>query len=84
MKMKNAKCFAISLGTLILWGCGVDSSETWDIDNLDKIGDHDIVVNGDPEVVETEIGAAVKFDGDGDMLHVDCNPIEETKTQENT
>ncbi len=79
MKIRNDIISIISLGALILSGCGGVSSETWDIDNLDKIGGHDIVVNGNPEVVETEIGAAVKFDGDGDMILVDCNPIGEAK-----
>jgi len=77
--MKNAKWLVISLGLIILSGCSFDRSETWDIDNLDQIGGHNIVVNGDPEVVETEMGTAVKFDGDGDMILVDCNPIGEAK-----
>ena len=35
---------------------------------------------GNPEVVETDIGTAVKFDGDGDMLLVGFNPIGEAKS----
>ena len=79
MKIRNSIISLISLGTLFLFGCTGVNSETWDIDNLDKIGGHDIVVNGNPEVVETEIGAALKFDGDGDMILVDFNPIGEAK-----
>ncbi len=75
MKTRNCICLMILPVAVILSGCGGINSETWNIDNLDKIGGHDIVVNGDPEVVETEIGTAVKFDGDGDMLLVDYNPI---------
>ena len=37
-------------------------------------------MSGDPEVVETELGPAVYFDGDGDMLLVDDNPISEAKS----
>jgi len=79
MNIRNSIISLIPLYALILSGCSGVNSETWDIDNLDKIGGHDIVVNGNPEVVETEIGAAVKFDGDGDMILVDFNPIGEAK-----
>jgi hypothetical protein len=75
MRVRNSIISLLSLGTFFLSGCGGVHSDTWDIDSLDKIGGHDIVVNGNPEVVETEIGAAVKFDGDGDMILVDYNPI---------
>jgi len=52
-----------------------EKSELWEIDNLEKIGGHPVDVIGDPEVVNTEIGRAVEFDGNGDMLLVDFNPI---------
>ncbi len=79
MKIGNSIISLILPVALLLSGCSGVSSETWDIDNLDKIGGHDIVVNGNPEIVETEIGAALKFDGDGDMILVDYNPIGEAK-----
>ena len=79
MKIRNVIWLVIPVTALILARCVVDRSETWNIDNLDKIGGHDVWVNGDPEVVDTEIGKAVKFDGDGDMLLVDWNPIGEAK-----
>lgn len=50
-------------------------SELWDISNLDMIGGHEVTAFGDPQVVATEIGDAVQFDGDGDRLLVDFNPI---------
>jgi hypothetical protein len=49
--------------------------ETWDIDNLETIGGHPVTYLGDPAVVSTETGNAVEFDGDGDRLLVDANPI---------
>jgi hypothetical protein len=49
--------------------------ETWDIDNLETIGGHPVTYLGDPVVVSTETGNAVEFDGDGDRLLVDANPI---------
>jgi len=79
MRRRNTRWIGISLCTLILSGCGIGSSETWDIDNLNTIGGFNIIVNGDPEVVETDMGPALKFDGDGDMILVDHNPIGEAK-----
>ena len=49
--------------------------ELWDISNLESIGGHAVAISGDPQVVSTEIGDAVEFDGDGDRLLVDFNPI---------
>jgi hypothetical protein len=49
--------------------------ETWDINSLDSIGGHSVTYLGDPEVVSTDVGDAVEFDGDGDRLLVDANPI---------
>jgi len=60
------------------FGCS-EKSEHWQIDNLKAIGGHHTVVYGNPEVVETAFGTAVKFDGEGDMLLVDFNPIGNAK-----
>ncbi len=83
MKMKIAGKFmaaAILLFTgMFFTACSLEKSETWEIDSLEEIGGHGVSVNGDPEVIETEIGTAVYFDGDGDMLLVDNNPIGEAK-----
>jgi len=53
--------------------------ELWDISSLELIGGHDVTVLGDPQVVPTEIGDAVQFDGEGDRLLVDFNPIMDAK-----
>ena len=49
--------------------------ELWDISNLDSIGGHPVSVLGDPQIVSTDLGDAVKFDGEDDRLLVDFNPI---------
>ncbi len=49
--------------------------ELWDIDNLELIRGHEVTVEGDPVVESTDLGDAVRFDGDGDQLLVDFNPI---------
>ena len=53
--------------------------ELWDISNLEIIGGHEVSTFGDPQVVSTEIGDAVQFDGEGDRLLVDFNPIMDAK-----
>ncbi|MFH0759719.1 MAG: DUF362 domain-containing protein [Bacteroidota bacterium] len=53
--------------------------ELWDISNLETIGGHSVTSSGDPQVVSTELGDAVEFDGDGDRLLVDFNPIMNAK-----
>ena len=53
--------------------------ELWYIDTLENIGGHPTTVIGNPEVVSTDQGRAVQFDGDGDMLLIDANPLGGTK-----
>jgi hypothetical protein len=53
--------------------------ELWDIDTLENIGGHPTTIIGNPQVVMTDIGKAIEFDGDGDMLLIDANPLGEAK-----
>ncbi|MBN2611471.1 MAG: T9SS type A sorting domain-containing protein [Bacteroidales bacterium] len=50
-------------------------SETWELDTLVNIGGHQVTVLGNPQVVCTDFGRAVSFDGNGDMLLIDANPL---------
>ncbi len=52
--------------------------EIWDIDTLENIGGHTTTVIGNPQVVSTDMGRAVEFDGNGDMLLIDANPLGST------
>ncbi len=47
----------------------------WIIDNLASIGGHAVTVVGAPHVVESEVGRAVEFNGTGDGMFVDANPL---------
>ena len=49
--------------------------ELWDISSLESIGGRPLSVLGNPKVVSTALGDAVKFDGEDDRLLVDFNPI---------
>lgn len=53
--------------------------ELWQIDTLDNIGGHPTSIIGNPQVIVTDLGKAVKFDGDGDMLLIDANPLGDAK-----
>ena len=47
----------------------------WVVDNLSAIGGHPVTRAGAPRVVETAVGRAVEFDGRGDGLFLDVNPL---------
>ena len=47
----------------------------WDINNTDQIGGHNTTMLGSPIIIDTEQGRAVEFDGLGDGLIVDANPV---------
>lgn len=47
----------------------------WNFDNLETIGGQRVTVVGKPRVIETERGKAIEFDGKGDALYLDANPL---------
>lgn len=53
--------------------------ETWELNSLKKIGGHSVEVTGNPQIVDTEDGKAIKFNGVNDKLLVDNNPIGDAK-----
>lgn len=50
-------------------------SVTWEMDRTDGVGGHPTTVIGDPKVTKAPGGKAVLFDGVGDGLQVNANPI---------
>ncbi len=50
-------------------------SITWKINNLKKIGGNSVEVLGNPQVVKTERGKAVLFDGVDDGIFINHNPL---------
>lgn len=50
-------------------------SVTWKMDNLKKIGGHAVELLGSPQVVKTERGKAVVFDGVRDGIFIRNNPL---------
>ncbi len=50
-------------------------SVTWKIDNLKKIGGNKPEVLGNPQIIKTDAGKAVLFDGVRDALLINENPL---------
>lgn len=53
-----------------------EKSVVWKIDNLKKIGGNKVEVLGNPQIIKTERGKAVLFDGVDDALLINRNPLE--------
>lgn len=51
-------------------------SITWKIDNLKKIGGKKVEVLGNPQVIKTDKGKAISFDGVDDGIFIENNPLE--------
>lgn len=51
-------------------------SVVWKIDNLKKIGGNFVEVLGNPQIIKTEKGKAILFDGAKDGIVIDANPIQ--------
>lgn len=48
----------------------------WRIDSLEQIAGLPVIAQGNPQLVDSVYGKAVMFDGDGDRLLVDNNPLD--------
>lgn len=79
--MRNCLSIAVctlALTVLIPWEPSARSAAPieWQIDNLQRIGGHAVTIIGSPHVVQTDKGPAVEFDGKGDGLVIESNPLE--------
>lgn len=65
--------FTLLAGT----GCANQPQQyLWRIDSLEQIAGLPVVAQGNPQLVDSVYGKAVMFDGDGDRLLVDNNPLD--------
>ncbi len=62
------------LAAFCLAGCA-SASEVWRFDRLDRIGGVAALCEGTPQVIATEAGPAVQFDGVKDALFIDKHPL---------
>lgn len=56
-------------------GAKIQPSTLWKFNSLTKIDGHVVELMGQPKIVDSPYGKAVSFDGDGDRLLVDSNPL---------
>jgi Concanavalin A-like lectin/glucanases superfamily/FG-GAP-like repeat/FG-GAP repeat len=71
MKAVLLLCAVLALG-------GADAppeSETWRFDRLDSIGGHATKILGHPQVIDTNLGKALWFDGAQDAVQLDVHPL---------
>lgn len=50
-------------------------SRVWEVNSLNLIGGHSTAFEGDTVVVDSSVGKVVRFDGNGDRLLVNANPL---------
>lgn len=77
--MRYSLGLTIPISALLL-ACAAPSEKlsegvVWNVDSLNSIGGASAEVLGNPRVANTIQGTAVRFDGDGDRLLVDANPL---------
>ena len=80
MHTKNLILVVAAFFAVFLYGCTSQGSkklqsETWKFESLTNINGYTVEQMGQPKVVSTPLGKAVSFDGDGDRLLVNTNPL---------
>ncbi len=66
------------LGAVLLsrsWEGNTPAVMDWKIDNLQSIGGHQVTVLGNPQIITTDAGSALLFDGEDDAVALQTNPI---------
>ena len=51
------------------------SSVLWTFDNFVAVGGHPVIVEGEPNLIDTAAGKATQFDGEKDVLYVSNHPL---------
>ena len=79
--MKNNRVIAIA-GFIIatLSGCAsqglkTTEAEVWTFDSLTHVNGHAVEQSGHPKIIDSSLGKAISFDGDGDRILVNKNPL---------
>ncbi len=69
-------CIGFAVLMLLLSACATQpSSLLWRVDSLETIGGLPVTVEGNPRRIDSPHGPAMYFDGDGDRLVLDVNPL---------
>lgn len=80
MRAKKLIAVAAVFVAVLLYGCaslGTNKlqSEIWTFDSLTNINGYSVEHMGQPKLVVSPFGTAASFDGDGDRLLVNANPL---------
>lgn len=76
MTLTTIKTFFLLL-VMTTVGCASQPQQhLWRIDSLEQIAGLPVVVQGNPQLVDSPYGKAVMFDGEGDRLLLDSNPLD--------
>ncbi|GGY66701.1 laminin G Domain protein [Cellvibrio zantedeschiae] len=67
--------FAVTLSACNLSSVKKSQQEIWRFDSLTRVNGYSLEQQGQPKVVDSPYGKAVSFDGDGDRLLVNANPL---------
>lgn len=51
------------------------AATVWQFADLQRIGGADVRAEGDPQIISTDAGPAVRFDGDDDALFIESHPL---------
>jgi hypothetical protein len=66
---------AIMTGSLLMGAGEKEQHVIWELDNLEEIGGHKVIVEGEPKVIDTPYGKALEFDGVDDGIFFDVHPL---------
>jgi hypothetical protein len=73
---KSLKAIAVIMTGSLLMGAGEKEQHViWELDNLEEIGGHKVIVEGEPKVIDTPHGKALEFDGVDDGIFFDVHPL---------
>jgi hypothetical protein len=66
----------VLLGAQRLLAAGEEAAAiVWNVDQLGRLGEHQTTIVGAPRVIEAKEGKAIQFDGKGDALFLEFNPL---------
>lgn len=78
MKKPNALALLFLAGLVAACACTPPAKyaqQRWNVDSLDAIAGNALALMGDPKIVDSPWGQATAFDGDGDRLLLNTNPL---------
>jgi hypothetical protein len=59
---------------------GAEAGETWNFDNVSRIGGHETTVLGHPHVIDSPVGKAIEFNGVDDGIMINVHPLAGAET----